>query len=94
MREVREATVPFMELAKAGRLPSVPLRGNVTTELSLQHTQAVAYPFAVTFLVNESGESFTNHYTLIRPRPDAAWQPGKSWRTDSKGRTVKEWPAK
>ncbi len=49
---------------------------------------------SVTFLVNETGEAFTNHYTLVRPDKGAAWRLDKAWRTNPRGRTVEEWPVK
>jgi polysaccharide export outer membrane protein len=42
--------------------------------------------------VEETGEPFTNHYTLVRPEKGAEWQLDKAWRADPQGRTVKEWP--
>ncbi len=68
----------------------------VTTSLVASRLESaeVKYPPAVTFLVTETGEVFTNHYTLVRSEKGAAWQLDKAWRTDPQGRTVKEWPVK
>ncbi len=98
MRELRAAATFLAELGKHGSLPGIPKNGreSVTTGAlpRLEFSKGVTYPFAVTFYVNVVGEPFTNHYTLMQPAKDAAWQFEKAWRTDSEGRTVKEWPVK
>ncbi len=94
--ELRAAAMFLTELGKRGDLPGIPKNGreSVTTGAlpRSEFSKGVTYPFAVTFHVNATGESFTNHYTLMRPAKDAAWQFKKAWRTDAEGHTVKEWP--
>ncbi len=56
--------------------------------------KAMAYPLSWTFHGVVNGKSFTNHYTVLRPATNDAWQIQRAWRTDSQGRTVEEWPVK
>lgn len=95
--ELYDAASALEALGKDGRLPGGPMGGHeqVTTGLLPRpESLEVKYPLAVTFLVNESGEFFTNHYTLVRPEKGAAWRLDKAWRTNPEGRTVTEWQVK
>lgn len=83
------------DLKKLDRLPGVStnIASHVTTGgLPVSDLKELRYPFSVTFLVSFSGQTFTNHYTAMQPEAAAAWQLKRAWRTDSRGRTVKEWP--
>jgi hypothetical protein len=57
-------------------------------------SQKIKYPFLLTFHIVLTGDSLTNHYTLMQPSKDSAWQLQRAWRTDSDGRVMKEWPVK
>jgi len=52
----------------------------------------VVYPFSYTFFVVNAQKTFTNNYTVGRLSKDSQWQCQRIWRTDAKGRIVKEWP--
>jgi hypothetical protein len=85
------------ELQKEGHLPGTPKGSHesfTTDTLSMAEFQEARYPFTVTFHLVLSGESFTNHYMVLRSLKDAPWQLRRAWRTDAQGRRVAEWPAK
>jgi hypothetical protein len=84
----------FLQLKKEGRLPGLPKEshGSVTTSLGLGGVQQ--YPFSLTFHVVATGDTSTNHYTLLRSSSDAPWQLEKAWRTDTQGLIIVEWPVK
>ncbi len=91
-----EAAGEFLsELKKQGRLPGFGKNqhGDATvSSVPFSWLQKATYPFVVTFHVVLTGDSFTNHYTIGRSAHDAPWHLEKAWRTDTDGRTVKEWP--
>lgn len=91
MREFRSAAKYLTELGRVGGLPGIPAHGHEQVTTGAVALNKVTYPFTVTFLVNEAGESFTNHYSFTRAAKDASWRLQKAWRTDSKGQTVREW---
>ena len=89
------------ELKKQGRVPGVPKDSHAEVtgglhsgNLEMSELKEAKYPFSLTFNVVLTGDSLTNHYTIIRASSDADWQLQKAWRTDTEGRTVKEWPVK
>lgn len=92
MHELRAATRFLTELGRTGRLPGMfAHHGHEQVTTDTLPFKALEYPFAATFCVNEVGESFTNHYTLAQSAKGAPWQLQRAWRTDARGRTVKEW---
>jgi len=97
MVELGDSAKFLLELKKQGNLPGISADGHgaVSTEnRPLSELQIAKYPFAVTFLVVPSGDSFTNHYTVLRPAMNAPWKLAKAWRTDTDGHMVTEWPVK
>ena len=94
--EMGEAGKFLVELKKSGHLPGVPQdsHGDMSVNAPLSAFQEAKYPFTVTFDLVVAGDSLTNHYTVVRPAKDAAWQLEKAWRTDAQGHAIKDWPAK
>ena len=94
MSEVAKASDFWLALKERGDLPGMAKddHGKLTTG-SLP-SSALQYPFAVTFHVVMTGDSFTNHYTIGQATENAPWQLEKAWRTDAQGQIVKEWPVK
>ena len=92
MHELRAATRFLTELGRTGRLPGMfAHHGHEQVTTDTLPFKALEYPFAATFCVDEVGESFTDHYTLAQSAKGAPWQLQRAWRTDARGRTVKEW---
>jgi hypothetical protein len=94
--EVYAALKFVVELKDKNQLPGVSKddQMSITTGLPMSHLKEVKYPFSGTFDLVLAGESFTNHYAVVRPAADAAWQLEKAWRTDAQGHAIKEWPVK
>jgi hypothetical protein len=96
------AGVKFLtELKNQGGVPgvlkdshAVVTGGLHTDDPELSDLKEAKYPFLLTFNVVLTGDSLTNHYTIIRASPDADWQLQRAWRTDTEGNTIKEWPVK
>jgi len=94
--EVLEAAQFLAELKEQGRLPGVAKDthgqatvGNVPMSV---WAQTPAYPLAVNFNFIPTGESYINHYTVVRFAKGAPWQLVKASQTDTHGHTVKELP--
>lgn len=98
MVEIDAAATYLTKLKRQGRLPGVSKalsRGHVGTgKLPFSLIHHFKYPFSITFYVAPTGAWFTNHYTLLHPAKGAPWQLVKAWRTDTDGRTIKEWQVK
>ncbi|GEM_PF-3160318 len=94
--EMGEAGKFLVQLKKSGHLPGVSQdsHGEMSVNAPLSAFQEAKYPFTVTFDLIGDGDSLTNHYTVVRPAKDAAWQLEKAWRTDTNGHTIKDWPIK
>jgi hypothetical protein len=86
----------LMALKTSGHLPGMPQKshGQASVSAPVSAFQDAKYPFIVTFDVVVNGDSLTNHYTVVRPLKDAAWQLERAWRTDKQGQTVVEWATK
>ena len=95
LTEMSAAEKFLAELKNDGRLPGATenSRGNVNTgSLPMTQFQEAKYPFSVTLHVIFSGDTFTNHYTLLRLSKAADWQLQRAWRTDTQDHTLVEWP--
>lgn len=95
--ELSAAAAYLQDLKKLGALPGVATNSDMNISsgrLPASILKELKYPFAVTLRVTLGGDSFTNHYTAMRPTAAAAWQLKKAWQTDSQGRTVETWPVK
>jgi len=85
------------DLKERGDLPGVPKgsHGNATIDkMPFSEIQNPTYPFIVTINLVLTGDSLTNHYTVVRPAKDAPWHLQKAWRTGADGQTAVEWPTK
>ena len=88
----------FVDLKNQGRLPGISKGrhgkgasdGLFTSDSWL--SQKIKYPFSLTFHIVFTGDTLTNHYTMVLPSKDSSWRLQKAWRTDSKGHVIKEWP--
>jgi hypothetical protein len=101
MAELDAGAKFLTELKKQGRVPGVSkdshaeVTGGLHTDnLKMSELKEAKYPFSLTFNVVLTGDSLTNHYTIMRASPDADWQLQRAWRTDTEGHTIKEWPVK
>ena len=63
-------------------------------DVPLASSNENVYPMVLTLHAVKTGESATNHYTVVRQSKDAPWQIQRAWRTDSQGNLVEEWPVK
>jgi hypothetical protein len=82
-----------VELKDKNELPGVKKNDqlNITGSMPVSPGQKAIYPFLMTFHLTLTDDSFTNHYSVIRPAKDAQWQLEKAWRTDAQGHTIKKW---
>lgn len=101
MAEMSAGLKFLTELKKQGRVPGVlkdshaEVTGGLHTDnLGMSEFKEAKYPFSLTCNVVLTGDSLTNHYTIIRASPDADWRLQRAWRTDTNGRTIVEWPVK
>jgi len=95
LTEMNAAEAFLAKLKNDGRLPGATekSRGSVNTgNLPMTEFQVAKYPFAVTLHVIFSGDTFTNHYTMLRLSKDTDWQLQRAWRTDTNDHTLVEWP--
>jgi hypothetical protein len=90
----------FDDLKAQGRLPGISKGSHgdaITDDLSESDScisQKIKYPYLLTFHVVLTGDSLTNHYTVMQPSKDSVWQLLRAWRTDAEGHVIKEWPIK
>lgn len=86
----------LLSLREQSKLPGLPkdAHGDIRFDFSFPLPQQVTYPFSPTFQVSIKGQTFINHYTVLRETKDSPWQLQKAWRTDSHGRIVEELPVR
>jgi hypothetical protein len=95
---VAKAEEFLLDLKHQGRLPGISKEshGDMTADLSFEDAsnalERVRYPLSLIVNVVPSSDSLTNHYTVLKPSENSAWQLQRAWRTDSKGRVIMEWP--
>ena len=84
-----------MELRKADRLPGISKNehGHATSgKVKFPDPNEGNYPVSQTFHIVKTGDSATNHYSIVRESENSDWQLQRAWRTDSAGRVIEEWP--
>ena len=90
----------FSDLKMQGRLPGISKdsHGDGTTDdlftPDSRISQTIKYPYSMTIHFVLTGDSLTNHYTIMQPSRDSSWQLLRAWRTDTEGHVIKEWPVK
>ena len=91
--ELGSATDFLVQSKRAGQLPGLPKDRLVhAASDSLPPESLNRYPLRVIFHIVMEDDVLTNHYTLLRSFPNAAWKLEKAWRTDVQGRTIVQWP--
>ena len=51
-----------------------------------------SYSASVTFGIRKNGDTSTYHYTVIQSSNVTSWKLQKAWRTDNRGRRIKDYP--
>jgi hypothetical protein len=94
--EIGAGSKYMLEMKKEGRLPGFPKDKHGMSYLKMSPAQVLElkYPFSIPFDVVLEGDTFTNHYTMLRLTKDSAWKLERAWRTDTNGDTIIEWPTK
>jgi len=83
----------FLEgLKNAGELPGILKNDHGNASLTPPEENSETYPVSRTFTATKRGEIDLYHYVIIKTAGDGCWILQKAWRTDARGRVVKEYP--
>jgi hypothetical protein len=79
-------------LKEKGQLPGWSKNDHGSLNANFNADATIAYPESRVFEVQKNGDSSLYHYQLTRASKDSPWKLEKAWRTDPKGRVIKNYP--